>query len=153
MSGERQKIRFGRSWSCSMNSQITKISNCVFVSCALCMSFPLLFHLLTPQHLPLLHLSPAHLFSTSQNLKLSFPQVPTALPSLCCQLKKKHRATEAHSSVDKGTLTLQQTKKEEIWALSFSFSVWESGILQNWMTLVQRFKSYWRGANRLMTYN
>lgn len=117
--------------------------------------FPFLLHLLTPQHLPLPYLSPAHLgtdeyltvFSTSQNLKLPsiFPEFPQ-LSSLSEPTQKE--AESSCGSDSEGTLNLQQTRKEESWALSFFLSVWESGILQNWMTLVQRFKSYWRGANR-----
>jgi len=58
-------------------------------------------------------------------------------------------AQSSYGSDDERVLThRQQTKKEESWALCFSLSVWAFGILQNWMTLVNRVKSYWRGTNR-----
>lgn len=107
-----------------------------------------LFHLLIPPHLPLFHLSPAHLFSKPQYLwlPLCFPLSSHSVILSLLPIQKE--AQSLHGSVGEGVLTHQQTKKEKIWALCFSFSVWESGILQNWMTLVNRFKSYWRGTNR-----
>lgn len=140
MSGERLKIRFGRSLSCSMNNHITKMFYCGFVSYAFCMShlFPSCF---TYWPLNIFHffICPQH---RSENLKLPSHSVILSL------LPTQKEAESNHGSVNEGTLTLQQTTKEENWALSFSLSVWESGILEYWMTLAHRFKIYWREANR-----
>lgn len=79
-SGERQKIRFGRSLSFSTNNQITKMFYCGFVSYALCTSY-----LLTSWPLNIFHffICPQHTsFSTPQNLKLPsfFPKFPQCYP-------------------------------------------------------------------------
>lgn len=154
MSGERQRIRFGWSLNCSMNNQIMMlfygfVSYVTYMSHHYNPTFSFLLVSLTDSFTPSTPSSILDSYVWHHNT-LSFlhhvsPWAHIALACLSCQFRKQHRACvvqlmEVHWPISK----LRKRRA----GLCFSLSVWESGTLQNWMTLVNRFKSYWRGTNR-----